>query len=108
MGEEFIAEEVIHRHVTSGLSGPDVDLALHPCLGIFLGENRRGLSDGLNDEGLEYLVLVVTENHADNLLVLQDAESAEEDEQGNLTLHTGNSGTEIHDLLILWVVLNSH
>ena len=104
---ELIAEEVLDGHVACRLPRPDVEVLLHPEEGILLCEYGRCLHDGLNHDGLEDLVLVIPENHTDNDLVLENSEGSEEDEEGNLGLHPGNGRTEIHNLLILGVVLDS-
>ena len=51
--------------------------------------------------------MIIAEDHLDNDLILEHAESTEEDEQRDFRLHTRNRRTEIHDLLILRVILDA-
>ena len=108
VGIEFVAEKVLDGGIAGRLTRPDIDVLLHPEQRILLGEYGGCLCNRLDHESLEDLVLVIAQNHAYNLLVLDDAEGAKQNEEGNLGFHARNGGAQIHDLLVLGVVLDAH
>ena len=102
--EELKAENVLNPHLLRRAAGPGVDVRGEPGQGRLLRADLGRLHDTLRHERVKGAIRIGAYDELADLLVLRDAEGAEENPQRDVGLHAGHGRTEEMDLGILRVI----